>query len=463
MTNEPRTATYLRMSTDRGDRIEDHRASTDQLRLRKGLPIGPEYVDNDVSAGKDRAASTNYARLFADATAGKVNVIITHDLDRFLRRLKDLETWLELAETRSLRLLSVSDDVDTATAAGRMYLRIRITMAQFENEQKSARQKFANVQRVRAGGRLAGNRSFGFTKDGEQKPAEAELIKWLAAHLLAKGSVRQAVAKLNEAGYPTAKGNPWTGISLKRMIVNPRNAGLAFYHGQYVAQSAGGVIISEDVWRAVCDLLKDPTRKSHDGISPTSLVSGFGLCGVCGGPLTSCSTRHKTPQPGYKCKAGCVFQRQAPVDEIVITQVLGQVFFTDMYLQEQQTTAPKDETELVALRLRRQSLATDYADDVITRDVMLAGIARCDAKIAELEAVVPEPVLDGSWQGLVSGINDRAWWDSLTLSQQRSICRPFTIKVNRSERAGANSKARVGVLLELPNANAHILSLQQLG
>ena len=69
------------------------------------------------------------------------------------RQPRQLEDWIERAEERGLVITTANGEADLSTDGGRMYARIKASVARSEVERKSARQKAANAQRARLGRR----------------------------------------------------------------------------------------------------------------------------------------------------------------------------------------------------------------------------------------------------------------------------------------------------------------------
>src|SRR5215208_4744023 len=157
-----RAAVYVRQSKDHNDDgLAVERQRQDCLKLCADRGWQPTvYTDNDRSAytGKRRE---DYQRLLADIEAGKVDAVVSWDLDRLHRRPIELEHFMELADSRRLALATFTGDVDLSTDNGRLYARIKGAVAKSESDRKAARQRRAGQQRAELGNPKAGPRPFG--------------------------------------------------------------------------------------------------------------------------------------------------------------------------------------------------------------------------------------------------------------------------------------------------------------
>jgi len=112
---------------------------------RRSWQITGEYVDRGVSGSKDRRPALD--QMMAAAQGRKFDVLLVWKLDRFARSLKHLVNALAEFEALGIAFVSLRDNLDLTTPAGRLMFQIIGAMAEFER---------ALIQeRVRAGLRNA--------------------------------------------------------------------------------------------------------------------------------------------------------------------------------------------------------------------------------------------------------------------------------------------------------------------
>ena len=73
-------------------------------------------------------------RILALVDARKIQIVIVAKLDRLTRSVKDLGELLERFQRRGVSLVSVSESLDTGTAAGRLVLNVMASVSQWERE-----------------------------------------------------------------------------------------------------------------------------------------------------------------------------------------------------------------------------------------------------------------------------------------------------------------------------------------
>lgn len=140
---------------------------------------------------------------------GEAGALIVAKLDRLTRSVKDLGELLETHFTR-FSLVSVGEQIDTSTAAGRLVLNVLMSVAQWEREAIGERTKTA-LQHKKAQGQRVGSIPYGFRlgSDGqalEADGAETEVVKAVRELDAAGLSLRSIAARLEAQGYRARSG-----------------------------------------------------------------------------------------------------------------------------------------------------------------------------------------------------------------------------------------------------------------
>ena len=199
-----KTVAYLRVSTDKqadlGVSLEAQRAKVRAYAELYDLEIVAFEVDAGESASSlDRPA---LKRALAMLRSGKAEALLVAKLDRLTRSVRDLADLLE-GPLKKRALLSIGEQVDTRSAAGRMVLNILTTIGQWEREAIGERTSAA-MQHMRAEGRYTGGEApLGFALRGRELVAVAGEVATITEirRLRAAGlSVRAIAATLDESG-----------------------------------------------------------------------------------------------------------------------------------------------------------------------------------------------------------------------------------------------------------------------
>ncbi len=119
---ETRLVGYARVSTDE---------QTTALQLDALHAAGVDVVHEDSTSGASRSRP-GLGRAIDDLRAG--DTLVVWRLDRLGRSLRDLLDIAEMLRERDVALRSLTDHIDTGTAAGRMLYAVLGAVAQFERD-----------------------------------------------------------------------------------------------------------------------------------------------------------------------------------------------------------------------------------------------------------------------------------------------------------------------------------------
>ena len=141
MQSQVRTVAYVRVSTDKqvehGLSLDAQQAKLTTYATLYDLDLVAIEVDAGVSAKTLQRPALQ--RALGTLKAGQAEALLVVKLDRLTRSVRDLGV---LVETYFLAgkwsLMSVSEQIDTRTAAGRMVLNILAAVSQWEREQPSS-------------------------------------------------------------------------------------------------------------------------------------------------------------------------------------------------------------------------------------------------------------------------------------------------------------------------------------
>ena len=110
------------------------------------------YEDKASGATMDRKG---WNKLATDVEAGKVSRVVVWRLDRLGRTCSGLSALFDDLQARKVGLVSLKDGVDLATSAGRLMANVLASVAQFEREVRSERQR-AGIDKAKEDGKVWG-------------------------------------------------------------------------------------------------------------------------------------------------------------------------------------------------------------------------------------------------------------------------------------------------------------------
>lgn len=417
---------YARISDDRTGRaagVARQQADCTALCRSRGWPVAEVYVDNSISAysGKQRPA---YDRLCEDIAAGRITHVIAWHPDRLHRQPIELETFVDLINSRGVQVVTVqTGDWELATASGRLHARMLGAVARYESEHKSERIRRAIQQNAEAGRPTGGIRRYGY-RGTEIDPHEADVLRQAGARTLAGDTLRAICRDLNAAGEPTVTGVPWQASTLRGMLTSPRSAGLRVHRGQVIGEAVWEPIFDNATWQAIRAVIADPTRKTAPSTARVHLLSGIASCAVCGAGLLP----HFQQRAGggrslsYSCRVrGCSkVSLKADRLELAVTEAL--FAWADRH-DLTATDEPEDDdlaVQIATLEARIAGLDAAFAADDTMTPERLTSISRgLTVRLHELRGhqVTQQRrrTLEG-WQGDV-----RAEWAVASLARRRAL------------------------------------------
>ena len=199
-----RVALYARVSTqDQNTNLQ--LVALREYAARRAWEIAGEFVDHGVSGTRERRPALD--RLMAEARQRRVDAVAVWKLDRFARSLRHLVNALAELEALGVAFVSLGDNVDLTTPAGRLMVQIIGAMAEFERS--------LIVERVRAG--LASARRRG--KRLGRRPARVNVGR--VQELAASGFSGRAIARQIGVSEGTIRN------VLRRCVKNPPAKALA--------------------------------------------------------------------------------------------------------------------------------------------------------------------------------------------------------------------------------------------
>jgi len=157
------------------------------------------------------------------------NVVIVYSLSRLARSTKDTIQIAEDLGRRGVDLVSLTESLDSTSAAGKMLFRLLAVLGEFERDLVSERTSFALRHLQCQGHYIGGHAPYGWSRSGEilaTDPAEQATVR-LAMEMRSKGkSFREVSRLLADRGIFNRVGHPLAAIQVKRMVsAGPRPGG----------------------------------------------------------------------------------------------------------------------------------------------------------------------------------------------------------------------------------------------
>jgi len=207
------------MQAAEGVSLEAQRARIEAWCVANGYELAGLHVDAGLS-GKRADNRPGLQAALIEVGRAKGGALVVYSLSRLARSVKDT---LEIAgrlDRSGADLVSLSEKIDTTSAAGRMVFRMLAVLAEFERDLCGERTKSALAHK-KSRGECIGQVPFGWRRDGERLEIDEsaqsglELIRTMRAQ---GDPLRAIAAELERLGVRTAKGGVrWDPKTIQRI------------------------------------------------------------------------------------------------------------------------------------------------------------------------------------------------------------------------------------------------------
>ena len=124
-------ALYARVSTS-DQNIETQLEALRDYCSRMNYEVAGEFVDRGFSGKDDKRPE--FEQMLASLRERKFKAVVVYKLDRIGRSLKHLLNLFEEFKNRDIGFISLTQNINTQTAEGRMFLKMLMVLAEYERE-----------------------------------------------------------------------------------------------------------------------------------------------------------------------------------------------------------------------------------------------------------------------------------------------------------------------------------------
>lgn len=294
-----RVRTYIRYSDhkqDDGFSVEYQMSEIEEFLYRNGLELHKHHIDQATTATKV-AGREAFFDLVHDVKEGLVDVIVVYKLNRIFRNAYESQKYRKLFKKHGVKLMSVTQQIDDETSAGRLMTNVLSDIDQYQSETISDHVKSSMREMARQGYFTGGTVPFGYTleilengkktrkkyiPDENEKTVVQKIFELYADNY----SLRYLQQYLTENGFKTRQDKQFGITTIARMLGNDFYIGTLRYSTQgyedIVVENAVTPIIDADLWRRVQE-----RKNANKQIAPRKrkrlyALTGKIYCGICG-------------------------------------------------------------------------------------------------------------------------------------------------------------------------------------
>ena len=324
---------YARVSTDKDDQLNSLENQSNYFREmineNKNWHLVGEYIDEGIS-GTSVKNRDNFLKMIDDSKNGKLDLIVTKEISRFSRNVVDSIKYTEELLNNGTVVFFISDNINTIYPDSEFRLALMSSLAQDEVRKLSERVKFGIKRMIKDGKIIGGNLTGYYRKDGKMiiNEEEKEIIEILFnLYATGKYSFESISNILYKKGYKNKNGNPYSGTTLKKLLINPR------FKGYYTANLTRiesykthkkinipkeeqiiyktdliEPIVSEELWNKANNLYKKRYSERKMNITTQQKIIDKGkytnkiFCGEHNTLFIRCSGSSRRNNPTWVCK-----------------------------------------------------------------------------------------------------------------------------------------------------------------
>lgn len=399
-------AKYIRCSHENqvlhGDTLEAQNEILDDFIKRNHLKLVDTFIDEALTARKKFTQRKEFVRLLDGVKSHRFELIIFTKLDRWFRNIGDYHKIQEVLEENHVQWKAVTESYDTTTTNGRLYVNIRLSVAQDECDRDSDRIKDVFDYKLRNKTYITGKLPRGLKLDEEKHVIIDEEWKQFALDMFEH--FEQTNSKRGTLLYLKEKYGMYLCYdTIARNLRNPLYKGMYRDDAEFCEP-----LISPERFDLLQELGKRNVRQRQT--NRTYIFTGLLICSSCNHYLVGQATHRKLADgtekdyQSYRCNQryqshSCDRNRsyrEDYVEEYLLQHIRPAL---SEYVAEYEVTGSNPSrkspaAEAAKIRKKMQKLYDLYMDDLIEMDVYKKEYEAFQKKLKELEAASVTPPRD---------------------------------------------------------------------
>lgn len=283
-----RVALYIRVSGEeqkiKGLSLEAQQERLETYAKERGWIITGTYIDAAKTARKNLHKRTEFQRMMESVKRNEVDILLFARLDRWFRSVADYYKVMEILQAHNCDWKTTDEEYDTTTANGRLYINVKLSIAQNEADIDGERIDVVFDSKIAHGTVVSGSCPYGFRVNEEKRleiiPDNAAIVQDAFNYFESSVSQRATTKYIREK-----YGVNWCYATFHRMLIEELYTGVYNRSNRYNANFCPA-IIDRDQFDRVQALLKKNVHTAPSG--RTYIFTSILTCDECGHKLNGC-------------------------------------------------------------------------------------------------------------------------------------------------------------------------------
>lgn len=426
-----RVALYIRVSGEeqkiKGLSLESQRERLEAYAREQGWVIVGIYIDAAKTARKKLHKRSEFQRMLDAVRHDEVDMLLFTRLDRWFRSVPDYYKVMEVLEAHNCEWKTIDDGegYDTTTASGRLYINIKLSIAQNEADLDGERIDVVFDSKVQHGTVLSGKCPFWLRVNEEKRlelvPEKTAILQDAFDYYEQSTSQRATIKYIRET-----YGVNWCDATFRRMLHDKLAMGVYDRNGRYNPTFCPAAISPEQFER-VQELTKRNSRSNPTG--KVYIFTGILVCDECRHNLIGYKSRGIYY---YRCnqhfqRGRCEHNHSAREDRVeawLFEHLSDEIEKYEVSWDVQATGRKKTAAGVERATLKRKltKLKELYVNDLIDMEEYKKDYETYSAALLKLdEAQIEEKKVDLSGVRQIVSKGFREIYDTLTREEKRTL------------------------------------------
>lgn len=216
-----RVALYIRVSGEeqkiKGLSLEAQQERLEEYARQQGWVVVGIYIDAAKTARKDMRKRSEFQKMINSVKRDEIDLLLFCRLDRWFRSVADYYKIMEILQAHHCDWKTTDEEYDTSTANGRLYINVKLSIAQNEADICSERISVVFDSKVQHGTVVSGNCPFGYVVNEEKRlvidPDAAAIVRDAFNYYESSISQRGTIRHIRET-----YGVNWCDATFRRML-----------------------------------------------------------------------------------------------------------------------------------------------------------------------------------------------------------------------------------------------------